>query len=110
MANIFKNKVAQNIGTSGTTIYTVPSATTATVIGLSIANTTNNNITVDVEITDTSQPLTVYLIKDAIITQGANLVVVGGEQKVVLEAADQITIISSAGNSADAILSVLEIS
>jgi hypothetical protein len=110
MANIFKNKVAANIGTGGTALYTVPSATTATVIGLSIANTTASNITVDVQITDTSAGVTIFLIENAIITPGSNIVVVGGEQKVVLETTDIVTVTSSVNSSADAILSVLEIS
>jgi len=110
MANTFKNKVAANIGTGGTTLYTVPSATTATVIGLSVANTIASSINVDVQVTDTSAGVTIYLIKDAIIAPYGNLVVVGGEQKMVLETTDVVTITSSASTSADAILSVLEIS
>jgi hypothetical protein len=110
MANTFKNKLTANVGVSPSTVYTSPALTTATVIGVNVANTTANNITVDVQITDNSTSTTVYLIKSAIITPGGALVLVGGDQKVVLEPSDYIRVTSSAATSADVVVSVLEIS
>ena len=46
MANVFKNSVTGSIGTAGMIVYTAPTATTSTIIGLNIANTNSNNITV----------------------------------------------------------------
>jgi hypothetical protein len=83
MANTFKNKLTANVGVSPSTVYTTPAATTTTVIGVNVANTTSNNITVDVQVTDNSATVTVYLIKSAIITPGGALVLVGGDQKVM---------------------------
>ena len=44
MANIFKNSVTGSIGTTTTTVYTSPSQTVATVIGVNVANVISQNI------------------------------------------------------------------
>ena len=108
MANAFKNAVSASIGTSNVDIYTAPSATTTTVIGMTVSNRTASAINVDVSVTDTSSGTTVYLIKSAPIPVGGSLVVVGGDQKVVLETTDKITVVSDTATSADAVISVLE--
>ena len=105
----FKSKVTANIGTSGspsTITPTVSSGSTATMIGLSLANTTANNITVSAKLTkaDSSSG---FLVKDATVLPGGALAIVGGDQKVVLEAGDSVTAYASASNSADAVISYL---
>ena len=51
MANTFKNYVSSSaVGTSETTIYTVPSSTTAVIIGCNIANVTSSQIKVTVKV------------------------------------------------------------
>jgi hypothetical protein len=108
MANTFKNYFSKNVGTSAATVYTCPSATQTTVIGLSVANTSSSPITTDVYITSSS--VDYYLIKSGVVPVGGSLVVVGGDQKVVLEAADILKVVTSAASSADVVASVLEIS
>jgi hypothetical protein len=98
--NIFKNYTSASVGTSPVTTYTVPSATVAVTIGLTIANTTASQITVDV------QAASVYVVKGAPIPSGSALSVLDG--KIILEAADTVVVTSSAATSADVILSVLE--
>jgi hypothetical protein len=49
------------------------------------------------------------MVKNAIIAYGGALVPIGGDQKVVLEATDYLQVQTSAADSADVILSVLEI-
>jgi hypothetical protein len=100
MANVFKNYTSASVGTSPVTTYTVPSATVAVTIGLTIANTTASQITVDV------QAASVYVVKGAPIPAGSALSVLDG--KIILEAADTVVVTSSAATSADVILSVLE--
>jgi hypothetical protein len=105
----FKSKVTANIGTSGspsTVTPTVSSGTTATLIGLSLANTTAANITVSAKLVkaDASNG---FLVKDATVLPGGALAIVGGDQKLVLEAGDSVTAYASAGTSADAIISYL---
>jgi hypothetical protein len=109
MANFFKNSITGSIGTTGVTVYQVPAATTTTVIGVNIANVATQNISVSVMVRDTSLSKTVYLVKDAIIVQGSTAVLIGGEQKIVLESTDFLSVTSSLANSADVIISVLEL-
>jgi len=101
MIATFKNYDTTGI-TTETTIYTGATATQATVIGLSIANTSGNATTASVKRN------TAYLVKDAPIPAGGSLIVVGGEQKVVIEENDTISVV--ADNTVDACLSVLELS
>ena len=108
MPNTFKNFANANVGTTTTTVYTCPAATQTTVIGMTVANTTTNNITASVQVNHAGTD--VFLVKDAMVPAGGALVPVGGDQKLVLEAGDTIRVTSSIANSIDAIVSVLEIS
>lgn len=107
MANTFKNAFSKNVGTSPATIYTTPSATETTLIGLSVANTSASPITCDAYITSSATDY--YLIKTGVVPVGGSLVIVGGDQKVVLEVADVLKIVTSAASSADVVCSFLEI-
>lgn len=109
MANTFKNAITGDIGTSTATIYTSPSSTTSTVIGLTLANILSSSISVSVILADNSAGTEVYLVKDAPIVAGGSLVAIGGNQKVVLEQADSIKVVASDATSVDAAISVLEI-
>jgi hypothetical protein len=86
MANTFKNSFSKNVGTSPVTVYTAPSSTQTTLIGFSVANVTTSPITCDAYITSSATDY--YLIKSGVVPVGGSLVIVGGDQKVVLEAAD----------------------
>jgi hypothetical protein len=107
MASVFTSYVAKNIGTSASTLVTVASATQTTVIGLSVANTSGSDITVDVYITRSA--VNYYIIKGALVPVGSTFIMSGGDQKIILIASDAIKVVSSAATSADAILSVLEL-
>jgi hypothetical protein len=107
MANTFKNSFSKDVGTSAATVYTCPSATQTTLIGLSVANTTTSPITCDAYIT--SSAVNYYLVKTATVPVGGSLVIVGGDQKVVLEPADDLKVVTSAASSADVVVSYLEI-
>ena len=96
----FKSNQSTSI-TTETTIYTCPSATETTVIGLSVATTATSPATVSVKLN------TAYLVKDAPVPVGGALVVVGGDQKVVLEPTDTISVVSD--QTVDAVISILEI-
>lgn len=109
MANTFLRKTQRNIGTTATTIasYTVADSTATTIIGLTCANTTSTAITVDVIHNDGANDT--YMVKGATIPSGSSLVVVGGDQKVVMATGDSIKVKSSAASSCDVMMSVLEI-
>jgi len=107
MASVFTSYVAKDIGTSASTIVTVASATQTTVVGLSVANTSAADITIDVYITRSA--VNYYVVKGATVPVGSTFILSGGDQKIILIAADALKIISSAATSADGILSVLEL-
>lgn len=107
MASAFKSAVTANIGTAPVSIYSAPGATTTTIIGLSIANTTGVAVTANVTVTKGGT--TVYVIKTAPVPTGSSLVVIGGDQKVVLETGNSIAVTSSAATSLDTVISVLEL-
>ena len=107
MANTFKSNFSKNVGVSPATIYTCPAATQTTLIGLSVANTSASPITTDAYITRSA--VDYYLIKTATVPVGGTLVIVGGDQKVVLEVGDVLKVVTSAASSADVAASYLEI-
>jgi hypothetical protein len=105
--NTFKSFPAKNVGTSPALVYTCPASTQTTIIGLSMANTISSPITCDVYITRSA--VNYYLIETATIPVGSSLVVVGGDQKVVLQAADTLSVVNSAASSGDCFCSLLEV-
>jgi hypothetical protein len=109
MANTFKRKLQRSVGTSLTTVgsYTVASSTQTTLIGLTVANKHANTVVVDVTLNDSSNDN--YIVKNAPVPAGGSLVVVGGDQKVVLETGDSVKVKSSEATSVDVIMSLLEI-
>jgi len=108
MANVFKSNVFSSIGVTSSSVYTCPSATQTTVIGLSIANRTGAEVTANVIVT--SGATSAFLACLAPVSPGQTFIPVGGDQKLVLEDSDFISVQSSAASSLDAIISVLEIS
>lgn len=107
MANTFTSYVNKNVGTSAATVVTVASATQTTVIGMSCANTTTSPVTVDAYFTRSA--VDYYLIKGATVPVGSSLVIVGGDQKVVLITSDVLKVVSSTASSVDVVTSVLNI-
>ena len=99
MANTFKSYQNTSV-TTATTILTGPASTQITVIGLSVANTTSAAVTASVTLNGA------YLVKNAPIPVGGSLVAVGGDQKLVVEATDVLSV--SASGNVDVITSTLE--
>ena len=110
MANTFINRVSGSIGTSAETVYTTPAATTTTVIGVSVSNRLQSNILVDVKLIKSGDAQDAYLCTGSLVPPGSNIILVGGEQKVVMETGDYLTLRSDTAGSADIIVSALEIS
>ena len=110
MANTFKLKTDTAVGTTLTTVYTVPAATTTVMIGAVLANITASQIKANVQIVTASttgeNADDVYLIKELPIPTGSSFELIEG--KVVLEAGDIIKGESDTASSLDVALSVLE--
>jgi hypothetical protein len=103
---------ANSAGASQTGAYTVTgSGKTTTVIGLSITNITGSSVDVDVAISTTMANITndISLASSVPVPSGSVLVLVGGDQKLNMVENDLIKIKSSANNSLDVCMSVLEI-
>lgn len=96
--------VAKNVSTSGSTLTTVASSTTAAIASLVVSNTSTSTITCDVYFTRSA--VNYYLVKTATIPVGGSLEVIQGN-RIVLIASDALVVVASAASSADAVASVL---
>lgn len=106
----FKRYTSRGIGTVPVTVgsYVVAANTATTIIGLTISNTIEEPIDVEVNLVDTSNNHT-SIVTNAPVPIGSTLIIVGGSQKVVMETGDFIQISSSANNSIDSVMSILEV-
>ena len=107
MANTFKLKTKNNVGTATSDVYVVPSSTTCVVIGVTLANTSGSGINVGIGITRSTTD-DVNLMKNVPIPQGSSLEFMQGN-KVVLEATDTFTAESDVNNTLDVALTIMEI-
>jgi len=108
MANAFKNRTLRAVGTSPVDVgAVVASSTETTLIGMTLANVTSGVISVTATLHDGSN--TTHIVKDAPIPTGGSLILLGGDQKVVLMTGDKIIITSNTASSCDVIMSFLEI-
>ena len=107
MATALKNYPTASVGTTATTVYNPTTAgIQATVIGLTLANTSTSSITASVTVT--SGATTVYIIKNTSIPSGNSLSILG-DGKFVVEQNDVVQVVSSAASSVDVLLSVVEV-
>jgi sugar/nucleoside kinase (ribokinase family) len=108
MANTFKNRTLRAVGTSPVDVgAVVASSTETTLIGMTLANITSGVISVTATLNDGSN--TTHIVKDAPIPTGGSLILLGGDQKVVLMTGDKIIVTSNTASSVDVIMSFLEI-
>lgn len=108
MATVFKTATAADIGTSLTTVYTCPSSTTSTIIGLYLANQSGGAIECTLQFYDSSSAAHISLLSSVEIPAQSTLAPVGGDAKVVLEAGDALKVQSNVSSSIDVVLSYLE--
>jgi len=111
MANTFKLKTRAGIDTTLVPIYTVPSAKTSVVIGLTLSNVTGSSITASVKLVtntvDVETNADVWVVKDIPIPTGSSVEVMAGN-KIVLQTTDVLQVVGSVTNAVDAVLSVME--
>ena len=74
---------------------------------MAVSNITATQVLISATVNDGSNDT--HLIKDAPVPSGSSIVIVGGDQKVVLETADSVKVVSSAASSVDVVMSILEI-
>lgn len=110
MPNTFKSVLVQSAATASTVIYTCPVGTQTVALGLSASNTTASPTTVSFTIGRGSPTATNYfLIKNGNVPVGSALVVIGADQKIVLQAGDTLSVIAGSSSSIDVVFSLLEI-
>ena len=112
MANTFKNASIASVPTngfsSGGTLYTCPSSTTAIILGIAITNKTDNSAHISIQFTDSSASGTRLLLNEVAIPANTTLEVLAG-QKYVLEASDILKVQAGTATSLDVVMGLMEI-
>ena len=106
MANTFVNKKADLTSTSATTLYTVPSATTAVIKSILVSEDSVNAYTITVTITDTSDAV-FSLFKTKAISANATTELLSAP--LVLQESEVLKVTAATANRLHVVLSALEI-
>ena len=106
MANTFVNKKADLTSTSATTLYTVPTATTAVVKSIIVSEDSGNADTITVPITDTDDAV-FSLFKTKAISANATSELLSAP--LVAQESEIIKVTAAAANRLHVVLSALEI-
>ena len=105
MANSFVNKKADLTSTSATTIYTVPSATTAIIKSILVSEDSGNADTITVTITDTSDAVFSVFKTKSISANGTTELLTA---PLVLQESEVLKVTAATANRLHVILSALE--
>ena len=108
MATTFKNKVVAQIGTERTEVLATNDNARVTVVGFSLANLTEGNILVDIELQDETSAIG-YYAKEMIIPPNTSLRVLNGGEKLILTPRNNLYVSANVEQSIDVILSTVEI-
>ena len=106
MANTFVNKKVDLTSTSATTLYTVPSATTAVIKSILVSEDSGNADTITVTITDTADAV-FSLFKTKSISANATTELLSAP--LVLQESEILKVTAATANSLHVFLSALEI-
>ena len=106
MANTFVNKKADLTSTSATTLYTVPTATTAVIKSIIVSEDSGNADTITVTITDTDDAVFSLFNVKAISASGTTELL---SQPLVVAESEIIKVTAAAANRLHVVLSALEI-
>jgi hypothetical protein len=108
MANTYKNVITSLSSTSATSVYTVPNDKIAIVKTLSAYNIDGSSaMTLTVQMTDTSESVTVTWDKESIAAETRKGFLTNGEV-LVLDEADIIKLTASTADKFNIFISVLE--
>ena len=106
MANSFVNKKVDLTTTNATTVYTVPTATTAVIKSILISEDSGNADTITITITDTASAVFSVFKTKAV---GANATVELLTEPLVLQESEILKVTAATANRLHIILSSLEI-
>ena len=106
MANSFVNKKVDLTSTSATTLYTVPSATTAVIKSILVSEDSGNADTITVTITDTSSNVFSLFKTKSISANGTTELLTA---PLVLEESEVLKVTAATANRLHVVLSSLEV-
>ena len=106
MANTFVNKKKDLTSTSATTLYTVPTATTAVIKSILVSEDSGNADTITVTITDTDEAV-FSLFKTKAISANATSELLS--QPLVVAECEVVKVTAATANRLHVVLSALEI-
>jgi TctA family transporter len=106
LANTFVNKKVDLTATSVTTLYTVPSATTAIIKSILVSEDSGNADTLTVTVTDTADAVFSLFKTKAI---GANATVELLTAPLVMEESEVLKVTAATANRLHVVLSALEV-
>ena len=106
MANTFVNKKKDLTATSATTLYTVPSATTAIIKSILVSEDSGNADTITVTITDTADAVFSLFKTKSISANGTTELLTG---PLVLEESEILKVTAATANRLHVVLSALEV-
>ena len=102
----FKNATANEVGSAGAEVYTVPSAKKSIMIGCSISNVTGSTLPAEVQLIKADNTV-IHLSTSTRITGGTTQDLFQGK-KLVLQTGEKIKVLSQVDQSFDVVVSVLE--
>ena len=105
MANSFVNKKVDLTSTSATTLYTVPSATTAIIKSILVSEDSGNSDTITVTITDTSTNVFSLFKTKTISANGTTELL---SAPLVLQESEILKVTAATANRLHVVLSALE--
>ena len=106
MANTFVNKKVDLTSTSATTLYTVPSATTAVIKSILVSEDSGNADTITVTITDTATAVFSLFKTKSISANGTTELL---SAPLVLQESEILKVTAATANRLHVVLSALEI-
>ena len=106
MANTFVNKKVDLTSTSATTLYTVPSATTAVVKSILVSEDSGNADTITITLTDTDDAVFSLFSVKAISASGTSELL---SAPLVVAESEVIKVTAATANRLHVVLSALEI-
>ena len=106
MANTFVNKKKDLTSTSATTLYTVPTATTAVIKSILVSEDSGNADTITVTLTDTDAAVFSRFSVKAISASGTSELL---SQPLVVAESEVIKVTAATANRIHVVLSALEI-
>jgi hypothetical protein len=108
MASYFRTKVAKDIGTTPVDVLETISNNRFTIIGCNLANTTDDNVLVDVLVIDANS-IAVYYIKQLIISPYTSAKLITNGEKLILAEDCTLRVVADTAASIDLVASYAEI-